>query len=70
MPCSRVNSVPSRSRTTGRVSSVKVVKAPAEISGDLQRAFESFRYKPYLKDGAAIPVCIMMQSRVVVKHAD
>jgi serine/threonine-protein kinase len=54
----------------GHVSSVKIIKAPAEISAPLQHAFDSWRYKPFMTEGAATAVCFLMQSRVVVQRAD
>ena len=50
---------------TGRVTSVKMLKAPAEISGDLQQALTGWRYKAMPN-----PVCFLLSLRVVVKHAD
>ena len=54
----------------GHVSSAKVLKSPAEITGDLQHALEGWRYKPYAKDGVTSAVCFALSLRVVVKHAD
>ncbi len=54
----------------GHVSSVKVIKSPAEISTALQQALSAWRYKPYLQDGAALAVCFALSLRVVVQHAD
>jgi eukaryotic-like serine/threonine-protein kinase len=55
----------------GKVTSVKVVKATAEMPPDLTHALESWRYKPYLnKDQKPSPVCFALSLRVVVKRAD
>jgi serine/threonine-protein kinase len=51
----------------GRVSSVKIVKSNPEIAGQLQSALASWRYKPYLRDSKASPVCFPLSLRVVVK---
>jgi len=53
----------------GKVSSVKIVKSNPEIAGQLQNALSSWRYKPYLKDGKASPVCFPLSLRVVVKSS-
>ncbi|MCW5805787.1 MAG: protein kinase [Deltaproteobacteria bacterium] len=51
---------------SGRVASVKVMKADPEIAGDLQRALTAWRYKPYIhKDGRTSPVCFGLSLRVV-----
>ena len=50
---------------TGRVTSVKMLKSPAEISSDLQQALSAWRYKAMPN-----PVCFLLSLRVVVKHAD
>jgi len=50
---------------TGRVTSVKMLKAPAEISSELQQALSGWRYKAMPN-----PVCFLLSLRVVVKHAD
>ena len=51
----------------GKVSSVKIVKSNPEIVSQLQSALASWRYKPYLRDGKATPVCFPLSLRVVVK---
>ena len=50
---------------SGRVTSVKIAKSPAEIAGDLQTALMGWRYK-----AMPTPVCFALSLRVVVKHAD
>ena len=50
---------------TGRMTSVKLLKSPAEIAGDLQQALMSWRYK-----AMPTPVCFLLSVRVVVKRAD
>jgi hypothetical protein len=53
---------------SGRVSQVKIVKSNPEIAADLQRALLGWRYKPYLKNGQATPVCFALPLRVVVRR--
>jgi hypothetical protein len=55
----------------GRVSSVKIVRATAQMPPDLTRALEGWRYRPYLnKDGNPSPVCFALSLRVEVKSSD
>ena len=55
----------------GHVSSVKIVRATAQMPPDLTRALEGWRYKPYMnKDGKASPVCFALPLRVVVSSSD
>jgi hypothetical protein len=52
----------------GAVSSVKVVKAPAEIAGELQRGLQSWRYAPYVNPaGVQSAACFPVSFRVVSK---
>jgi hypothetical protein len=52
----------------GAVSSVKVVKAPSEISSELQRSLMSWRYTPYINpSGAQSAACFPVSFRVVFK---
>jgi outer membrane biosynthesis protein TonB len=53
----------------GRVSSVKILKSTAEIAGELQRALQTWRYKPYVRNGEPVPVCFPLSLRVVVKRS-
>jgi eukaryotic-like serine/threonine-protein kinase len=54
---------------SGRVTSVTIKKSPPEISGDLQRALMTWRYKPYVnKDGKVSPVCFPVTARVILKQ--
>ncbi|HEX5059890.1 MAG TPA: protein kinase [Kofleriaceae bacterium] len=52
---------------SGHVSSVKIVKGNLEIASQLEDALSSWRYKPFLRDGKAIPVCFLLSFPVVVK---
>ena len=53
---------------TGKVSSVKLVKAPASLTGDLTRALSSWKYKPYTnRDSKLSPACFVVSLRLVVK---
>jgi protein TonB len=53
---------------TGRVSSVKLVKAPADLTSDLSRALSSWKYKPYTnRDSKLSPACFVVSLRLVVK---
>jgi serine/threonine protein kinase len=52
----------------GKVTSVKVVKTSPGMPADLVGALQNWRYKPYLKDGNAEPVCFALSLRVVVKN--
>ncbi|MBV8760550.1 MAG: protein kinase [Deltaproteobacteria bacterium] len=55
----------------GAVTSVKVVRATAQMPSDLTRALQGWRYKPYAnKDGKAQPVCFALSLRVEVKSGD
>jgi hypothetical protein len=50
----------------GAVSSVKVVKAPPEIAGELQRGLQSWRYDPYINAaGAPSAACFPVSFHVV-----
>jgi hypothetical protein len=53
----------------GAVSSVKVVKAPTEIAGELQQGLQSWRYTPYVNAaGARSAACFAVSFRVVFKR--
>jgi hypothetical protein len=53
----------------GAVSSVKVVKAPPEIAGELQHGLQSWRYTPYVNAaGARSAACFAVSFRVVFKR--
>jgi hypothetical protein len=55
----------------GSVSSVKVVRATAQMPPDLTRALQGWRYQPYTnKEGKASPVCFALSLRVDVKSSD
>jgi serine/threonine protein kinase len=55
----------------GRVSSMKIVKAPAGVADKLQHAFDTWRYKPYINQASkASPVCFPVSVRVIVKRPD
>ena len=52
----------------GAVSSVKVVKSPPQIAGELQRGLQSWRYAPYLNAaGLQSAACFPVSFRVVFK---
>jgi serine/threonine protein kinase len=51
----------------GKVSSVKIKQSPPEIANDLQRALQTWRYKPYMKGDKAVSVCFLLQIGVVLK---
>jgi eukaryotic-like serine/threonine-protein kinase len=52
----------------GAVSSAKVIKAPPEIAGELQRALRSWRYAPYVNAaGVQSAACFPVSFRVVLK---
>jgi len=52
----------------GAVSSVKVVKAPPEIAGELPRGLQSWRYTPYVNPaGVQSAACFPVSFRVVFK---
>jgi hypothetical protein len=52
----------------GAVSSVKVIKAPPEIAGELQHGLQSWRYAPYVNPaGVQSAACFAMSFRVVFK---
>jgi hypothetical protein len=54
---------------SGKVTSVKIVKSPPDISSDLQRALMGWRYAPYRnKESKLSPVCFPLALRVVVKN--
>ena len=54
---------------SGKVTSVKIVKSPPEISADLQRALMGWRYAPYKnKDSKVSPVCFPLTLRVVLEE--
>ncbi|HSN26630.1 MAG TPA: protein kinase [Kofleriaceae bacterium] len=56
---------------SGAVTSVKVVRATAQMPPDLTRALQGWQYKPYLnKDGKAQPVCFALSLRVELKSGD
>jgi hypothetical protein len=53
----------------GAVSSVKVLKAPAEIAGELQHTLQSWRYQPYVNPaGVQSAACFPVSFRVVLKN--
>jgi hypothetical protein len=54
----------------GRVSSVKIVRTSVAIGSDLTRALRTWRYQPFLQNGAAAPVCFVLSLRVVFKRPD
>jgi hypothetical protein len=52
----------------GAVSSVKTIKAPAAIAGELQRGLLSWRYEPYVGPaGVPSAACFPVSFRVVLK---
>lgn len=52
----------------GKVTSVKLVKAPSYLSSDLTRALSSWKYKPYTnRDSKLSPACFVVSLRLVVK---
>ena len=52
----------------GKVSSVKLVKAPSSLAADLTRALSSWKYKPYTnRDSKLSPACFVVSLRLVVK---
>jgi serine/threonine protein kinase len=53
---------------SGKVISAKIVKTSPDMPSDLVGALQQWRYKPYLKDGKAQPVCFALSLRVVVKN--
>lgn len=56
---------------SGAVTSVRIVRATAQMPPDLTRALQGWQYKPYVnKDGKAQPVCFALSLRVEVKSAD
>jgi len=53
----------------GAVSSVKVVKAPPGIAGELQHGLQSWRYAPYVNAaGVQSAACFPVSFRVVFKN--
>ncbi|MFN0253703.1 MAG: serine/threonine protein kinase [Kofleriaceae bacterium] len=53
---------------TGKVSSVKLVKAPSYLTADLGRALTTWKYKPYTnRDSKLSPACFVVSLRLVVK---
>jgi serine/threonine protein kinase len=55
----------------GRVTSTKIVKAPAGVADKLAHAFDSWRYKPYINQASKpSPVCFPVSVRVIVKRPD
>jgi serine/threonine-protein kinase len=53
----------------GRVASVRIVKAMAQITDELQRSLSGWRYRPYTnKEGQASPACFPVTMRVVFKR--
>jgi serine/threonine protein kinase len=55
---------------TGRVTSVKLIKALPEITDELQRALMAWRYKPYSNAGTLSAACFPLQMRVVFKRSN
>ena len=54
----------------GHVTSVKIIKALAEINEELQRVLSTWRYQPYTNPaGQLSPVCFPVTFRVVFKRA-
>jgi uncharacterized protein YraI len=52
----------------GAVSSVKVIKAPPEIAGELQHGLQGWRYTPYINAaGVQSAACFPVSFRVVFK---
>jgi serine/threonine protein kinase len=52
----------------GKVTSVKIIKGPADIASDLQRALMTWRFKPYVnRDQKITPVCFPQSIRVIKK---
>ncbi len=52
----------------GKVTSVKMIKGPTDVSSDLQRAMFSWRFKAYAnRDGKLSPVCFPHSLRIVLK---
>ena len=52
----------------GKVTSVKLVKAPAYLTDDLTRSLSSWKYKPYTnRDSKLSPACFVVSLRLVVK---
>jgi hypothetical protein len=52
----------------GRVTSVKILKGPADIASDLQRALMTWQFKPYVnRDQKITPVCFPQSIRVIKK---
>jgi hypothetical protein len=52
----------------GTVSSVRVIKAPPQIAGELQRGLQSWRYTPYVNAaGMQAAACFPVSFRVVLK---
>jgi serine/threonine protein kinase len=52
----------------GKVSSVKLVKAPSYLAADLTRSLASWKYKPYTnRDSKLSPACFVVSLRLVVK---
>ncbi len=52
----------------GKVTSVKILKGPADIASDLQRALMTWRFKPYVNRESKIsPVCFPQSIRVIKK---
>lgn len=55
----------------GAVTSVKIVKATAEVGSELGTALSAWRYKPYLNaEQKPSPVCFPLSLRLVFKRAD
>jgi hypothetical protein len=53
----------------GAVSSVKVVRAPPEIAGELQHGLQTWRYTPYVNAaGVQSAACFPVSFRVVLKN--
>jgi serine/threonine protein kinase len=52
----------------GKVTSVKMMKGPADVSTEIQRAMLSWRFKPYTnRDGKVSPVCFPHSVRLLLK---
>jgi hypothetical protein len=52
----------------GAVSSVRVVKAPPEVVGELQHGLQCWRYTPYVNAaGVQSAACFAVSVRVVLK---
>ena len=55
----------------GAVSSVKIMKSPADIADALQHSLSTWKYKPYIgHDAGPSAVCFPLQMHVVVQRPD